>query len=118
MIYLGKQLQKDDLHIFFYREGVLFDPYSVQYTIFDCTTGKEEIIRQTTNSKPMRFDVGSYFVPIHIHPKIFRIGRHIIRWTYKDFIESEIKTSNDQFDVTRPVAYAGEFCRSTYAKEI
>jgi hypothetical protein len=115
MIYLGKLLTKDDLKAFIYCRDVIVDPFGILYTIFDCTTGKQEVIRQTINSKPMRFDVGSYFVPLHIHPKIFRIGKHLIRWQVQQYSNSVIQQAGEEFEITRPPAYAGEFCISKYA---
>lgn len=119
MIYLGKLLTKDDLKIFFFNsDGVTpIDPYHVVYTIFDCTHGGQEIIRQTINSVPMKFDHGSYFVPIHLHPKIFRPGHYVIQWSYKKFEDSELQMITQSFDVVTPTSYAGEFCKSTYANE-
>lgn len=115
MIYLGKLLTKDDLNVFLYHNDVIVDPFDISYTIFDCTTGKQEVIRQTINSKPMRFDVGSYFVPLHIHPKIFRVGKHLVRWKVQQYSNSLIQQAVEEFDVTRPPAYAGQFCKSKYA---
>jgi hypothetical protein len=119
MIYLGKLLTKEDLNVFFYNsDGVMpIDPYYVSYTMFDCTHGRQEIIRQTINSLPMKFDNGSYFVPIHLDPKVFRPGRHIIQWSYKKFQDTELQMVSESFDVIMPTKYAGEFCRSTYARE-
>jgi len=94
---------------------VAFDPYFVAYTIYDCTHGKEEIIRQTTNSKPMRADVGHYWAPFKVDPKLFRVGRHIIKWEYKRYFDSELEASASMFDITRPAAYSGEFCNTSYS---
>jgi hypothetical protein len=152
MIYLGKLLKEDDLHIFFYANSTVlsgdqdilntvtddlnstnftlnsyqstteavsipFDPYYVSYTIIDNTRCKNEIIRQTINSKPMKFDKGFYYAPIKISPRIFRIGRHYIVWSFRRFCDSALFTKKDSFDVIRPANYSGEFCRSTYAPD-
>lgn len=114
MIYLGKLLQKDDLPIFVYNNDVLIDPYYISYSICDCTTGKCERIRQTLNSIPMRFDVGSYFIPIHLDPLIFRVGRHVVRWVVQKYFDSSKIQSSNEFYVSRSPFYSGEFCRSTY----
>lgn len=121
MIYLGKLLKENDITISFVADdidsaGIAIDPYLVTYTIFDCTHGKSEIIRQTINSVPMKYDTGKYFVPLKIDPRIFRIGRHCIEWTYQRFIDYPLQTSKGQFDVVRDAHYSGEFCRSTYAQ--
>jgi len=92
-----------------------FDPYFVSYTIFDLTHGKEELIRHTTNSKPMRYGIGHYWVPLKINPRFFRIGRHLIKWEFKQYFDSEIQVSTEEFDIVRPAAFSGEFCASTYA---
>jgi hypothetical protein len=114
-----------------------FDPYFVSYTIIDQThskyetirqtnnnqvanyyftqtPGRDETIRQTTNSIPMRHGVGYYWVPIKIDPKLFRIGRYLIQWEYKQYFDSEIQASFEEFDVVRPAAYSGEFCNIVY----
>jgi len=119
MIYLGKLLTKDDLPIFFFNtDGITAtDPFYVSYTIFDLTKENQCVIRQTINSKPMCFDVGSYFVPIHLDPKIFRPGKYAIKWSYKKFIDSNLLSTVNTFDIVTPTKYGGEFCRSTYAKD-
>jgi len=148
MIYLGKLLKVDDVHIFFYANSqvelankdvldtaagtlnnpeftlntfessytqslTLVDPYYVSYTIFDNTQGKKEIIRQTINSIPMRYDTGIYYVPIKLHPRIFRVGSHIIEWSCRRFMNSNLRIVTDEFKITRNAAYAGEFCQSS-----
>ncbi|MDO8640932.1 MAG: hypothetical protein Q7R33_05260 [Nitrosarchaeum sp.] len=119
MIFLGKLLTKDDIKIFFYNSNhQLIDPFYVSYTVFDLTTGKQEIIRQTINSKPMRFDTGSYFVPLKLHPIIFRVGRHIVKWAFKQYDDSMLMRESQEFDITRPAEYAGEYCLSKYVKEV
>jgi len=62
----------------------------------------------------MKFDIGSYFVPLRIDPLIFRVGRHIIQWNIKQYYDSAINTYLQDFYVSRQAFYAGEFCRSTY----
>jgi len=123
VIYLGKLLKENDINIFFSADNqsgdgtVSIDPYCVLYTIYDCTTGKAEIIRQTINSKAMRFDTGHYFVPLKLHPRIFRVGRHKIEWMYKRFLESSLRREMMQFDITRTAHFSGEFCRSVYVND-
>jgi len=114
MIYLGKLLEKDDLHVFIYSGATLVDPYSITYTMFDCTQGKQEIIRQTINSKPMKFDTGSYFVPIKLDPKVFRIGRHLIRWSVMEIAGGSVQQATNDFAITRPPYFSGEFCNMKY----
>jgi len=121
MIYLGKLLKKDDITIAFYADdidsaGIAIDPFLVTYTIFDCTHGKSEVIRQTINSVPMRYDTGKYFVPLKIDPQVFRVGRHKIEWVYKRFEDYPLQTSLGEFDIVRDASYSGEFCRSVYAQ--
>ena len=93
---------------------VEFDPYHVRYTIYDLTHGLEEEMRHTVNSKPMRAAKGHYWAPLKINPRFFRIGRHMIKWEFKQYFDSELQVSVEEFDVVRPVAYAGEFCESVY----
>jgi hypothetical protein len=117
MIYLGKLLTNRDLKIFFFDiDGVTpVDPYYVSYTMFDLTHNKKEIISQTINNKPMKFDHGSYFAPIDLDPKVFRPGRHLIQWSFKRFSYNNIELMNATFDITRPTYWAGEFCKMPYA---
>lgn len=152
MIYLGKLLKENDLHIFLYADSTVLlddndtlntltdelndieftlntyqsssnrtlvpiDPYYISYTIIDNTHQKNEIIRQTVNSKPMKFATGFYYVPIRISSRLFNVGRHYIQWSFKRFCDSPLFTKKDSFDVVRPAAYSGEFCKSTYAKD-
>lgn len=131
MIYLGKLLRENDLNIFLYADKEVFmthtntteleltlvDPFYLSYTIFDCTTGQQEIIRQTINSKPLRYDTGIYYAGIKIHPQLFRVGRHIIQWSYKRYPESNLRKDSYTFDVMRATHYAGEYCRSNYSKD-
>jgi len=95
----------------------LIDPYYVSYTIFDCTQGQQEIIRQTINSRPLRYDTGIYYAGIKLHPNIFRIGRHIIQWSYKRYAESNLRKESSSFDVIRTAHYSGEFCKSSYSQD-
>ena len=114
MIFLGKTLTKDDLPIFIYSNGQLVDPCSITYTIFDCTTGKSEIIRQTINSKPMKFDKGCYFIPLRLNSQIFRTGRHIVQWQVKQYSDSDVQQVIKDFDIIRPAHFAGEFSNAKY----
>jgi hypothetical protein len=114
MIYLGKLLKQDDIKVFTYNGTELIDVDYITYVIYDCTTGKQEVIRQTENSVPMRFDVGSYFVPLHLDPKIFRVGRHRVRWQVKQFSDSIMQQATDEFDIIRRPMYNGDFCKQPY----
>lgn len=96
---------------------VLVDPYYVSYTIYDCTQGLQEIIRQTINTKPLRHDTGVYYAGIKLHPRIFRVGRHIIQWSYKRFPESNLRKESISFDIIRTAHYSGEFCKSQYSTD-
>jgi len=120
VIYLGKLLKENDLNIFFLvkdQSGTIsIDPYCVLYTIYDCTHNKSEVIRQTINSKAMRFDIGHYYVPLKLHPRIFHVGRHKIEWMYKRFPESNMRRQIMQFDISRNAHFSGEFCKSVYSE--
>ena len=115
MIYIGKLLEQTDLDVYIYYNNALIDPFSIFYSIFDCTKGKSELIKQTAHSQPMRFDIGSYFVPIRINPILFTTGRHLVKWQIQQNQGDEIKQVTEEFDVVRTANYAGEFFKSTYA---
>ena len=125
MIYLGKLLTKDDLSISFYTDqqgssdgsSILVDPFLVAYTVYDCSSGIQEIIRQTINSNPIRCDTGIYYAGIKLHPSIFRLGRHVIQWTFKRYPESSMRSESRTFDVVRRAHYSGEYCRTTYVND-
>lgn len=94
-----------------------FDPYFVSYTIFDKTHGYYEIMRPSAmNGKPMRKESGYYWVPIKIDPRFFRVGKYIVEWQFKQYFDSEMESSTEEFDITTPAAYSGEFCTTMYAK--
>ena len=115
MIWLGKLLTKDDIHVFTYDGAVLIDVDYIRYTIYDFTTGLQEVIRQTENSEPMRYDVGSYFVPLKLDPKVFRVGRHLVRWQIKKYFHTPLEQAMDEFDIARAAQYNGDFCKQQYA---
>lgn len=94
---------------------VPLDPCFISYTIVDCTHGREEIIRETMNSRPMRSAKGLYFAPLKIDPKLFTVGRHLILWHVKRHVDSQLEMFVQEFDVTRQASYSGEFSRSTYS---
>lgn len=94
-----------------------FDPYFVSYTIFDRTHGYYEVMRPSAmNGKPMRKEEGYYWVPIKIDPRFFRVGKYSIEWNFKQYFDSEMQASTEEFDVVTPAAYSGEFCTTSYAK--
>jgi hypothetical protein len=131
VIYLGKLLRENDLNIFLYAnkevlmndvnstdiELTFIDPFDISYTIFDCTHGRQEIVRQTINSKPLRHETGIYYAGIKVSPQIFSVGRHIIQWTFKRYPESNLRRESCTFDIVRTAHYVGEFCQSSYSKD-
>lgn len=94
-----------------------FDPYFISYTIIDCTHGREEVIRSTINSRPMKFQDGGYFAPFKVDPVYFRIGRHLILWQYRRYFDSTLESTVQDFNISRQAAYSGEFCASQYAED-
>jgi len=53
----GQTTTKEDLNVYFYIGGSLSDPFYVSYTIFDSTTGTDQIIGLPERSPEFSNDV-------------------------------------------------------------
>lgn len=93
----AQQLSKDELNAFFYLGGALSDPYSVTYTLYDSTTGTDEVIGLPERT-PIKFSVGSYYAPWTV-PEDEPTGLHKILWKYRETATSTVKERNEEFDV-------------------
>jgi hypothetical protein len=93
----GQTLTKEDLNVYFYIGGSLSDPYWVTYTLFDSTSGKDEIIGLPERI-PLKFGVGSYFAPWTV-PDDEPVGIHKIRWKYKDTATANEKQDVEEFQI-------------------
>lgn len=93
----GQTLTKDDLNVFFYVGGNLSDPYWATYTLYDSTSGFDEVIGLPERI-PIKFGTGSYFAQWTI-PDDEPVGTHKIRWKYKDSATSETKEDVEEFQV-------------------
>jgi len=93
----GQQLGKNDLNAFFYSGGKLSDPYSVTYTLYDATTGINQLIGMA-NRTPIKVDIGNFYAPWTVQSDE-PTGLHKIEWKYLDTATSEEKIKIEEFDV-------------------
>lgn len=93
----GQPLTKDDLNVYFYVGGNLSDPYWVTYTLYDSTSGTDEVIG-LPDRLPLKFGVGSYFAKWTV-PDDEPVGLHKIRWKYKETSGSQIKEDVEEFQI-------------------
>ena len=93
----GQTLTKDDLNAFFYVGGSLSDPFWATYTLYDSTTGSDQIIGLPDRT-PIKYSTGSYYAPWSV-PDDEPIGRHKITWKYKENSTSEIKIETEEFEI-------------------
>lgn len=93
----GQTTTKEDLNVFFYVNGSLSDPFTVSYTLFDSSTGTDEVIG-LPNRFPIKFGIGSFFAPWTI-PDDEPAGVHKIKWEYKEDATSETKIDIEEFNI-------------------
>jgi hypothetical protein len=93
----GQTLTKDDLNVYFYVGGSLSDPYWVTYTLYDSTSGTDEIIGLPERI-PIKFGAGSYFAQWTV-PDDEPVGVHKIRWRYKESVTSVEKQDIEEFQI-------------------
>lgn len=93
----GKVLTKDDLNIYLYNGGNLTDPFSLNYTILDCTGDTEDVIG-LPNRIPIKFATGSFYAPWTI-PDDEPNGLHKVVWRFKDTATGEEKVEKEEFQV-------------------
>ncbi len=103
----GDTSSRDNLNVYIYDKlGRLMDPYSITFSIYDITTGTENLIGGA-DRLPIKFAVGSYFAPWQI-PEEEPLGRHKIVWKIKENITSTIVTSVEEFDVVSRLTIINE----------
>jgi hypothetical protein len=93
----GQPLTKDDLNVYFYIGGSLSDPFWLTYTLYDSTSGTDEIIG-IPERVPIKFGAGSYYAPWTV-PDDEPVGLHKIRWRYKESATSAEKQDIEEFAV-------------------
>lgn len=93
----GQTLTKNDLNVYFYVNGNLSDPYWVTYTLYDSTSGTDEVIGLPDRT-PLKFSTGSYFAPWTI-PEDEPLGIHKIRWKYRESATTETKEDVEEFQI-------------------
>ena len=101
----SQALTKNELNAYFYIGGNLSDPYWVTYTLFDCTSGNDEIIGLAERT-PIKFETGSYYAPWTV-PDDEPLGLHKIRWRYKEASSSVEKIEVEEFQIIPPCAGIG-----------
>jgi hypothetical protein len=93
----GQTLTKDDLNVFFYVGANLSDPYWASYTLYDCTSGHDEVIGLPERT-PLKFTTGGYFAPWTV-PDDEPVGLHKVRWRYKETATSSIRDDVEEFQI-------------------
>jgi len=96
----SQTLTKDDLNAYFYINGHLSDPFSVTYTLFDSTTGTDEVIGLPDRT-PIKYATGSFYAPWTV-PDDEPIGAHKIVWKFKENATSIVKQDTEDFDIAGP----------------
>jgi hypothetical protein len=93
----GQMTTKDELNVYFYIGGSLSDPFWISYTLYDSTSGTDEVIG-LPDRVPVKFDAGSYYAPWTV-PDDEPTGIHKIKWSYKESSTSETKNDIEEFQV-------------------
>jgi hypothetical protein len=105
----GASTTETDLPISFDRQGCLTDPYSVTFSFFDCTdcaSVTPELIGASRRI-PVKIGVGKYYPPITIDADE-PVGKHFIRWYWKESANDVEKTIDREFDVIPSQAITGQ----------
>jgi hypothetical protein len=93
----GQTLTSGDLNAFFYVGGNLSDPFWVTYTLYDSSSGTDQIIGLPDRT-PIKYATGSFYAPWST-PTDEPLGHHKISWKYKQDATSEIKIDTEEFEV-------------------
>jgi hypothetical protein len=88
----------------------LIDPYRLEYSVYDYTTGIEVLIGAPTNA-PVRISLGQYYAQIVIAADT-NIGVWRIRWTIQEMSTDPVYQSVQEFQVVGssviPVSFSGD----------
>jgi len=84
--------------------GDLIDPYRLEYTIYDVTTGIEVLMGSPANT-PIRTSLGQYYAQVGI-PGDSNIGDWLIRWTIQETSVDPVYQSVQEFNVIGDSAIA------------
>ena len=96
----SQTVAKEDLNVFFYVAGTLSDPFVVTYTLYESTTGTDQVIGLPDRT-PIKFATGSYYAPWTIADDE-PVGLHKISWKYRESATSEIKIDTEEFQIIPP----------------
>lgn len=103
----GDTTSRDNLNVFIYDKlNRLMDPYSITFSIYDITTGQENLIG-SADRLPIKFAVGSYFAPWQI-PEDQPLGLHKIIWKIKENVTSDFVTSSEEFEIVSKLSIINE----------
>jgi len=105
----GTTTGQDDLPITFDKQGCLTDPYSLVFDYWDCTDCASTVPELIGAARriPVKFGVGKYYAPITIDSDE-PVGKHFIRWYYKESANDVEKTIDRSFDVIPSAAITGQ----------
>ena len=103
----GDSTSKDNLNVFIYdRSGSLKDPYSITFSLYDCTSGSDVLI-SPADRVPIKFAVGSFYGPWRI-PDAQNIGTHKVIWTVKETAASTAVSTTEQFEIVSRLTIVDE----------
>jgi hypothetical protein len=80
-----------------YKTGNYIDPYLIQYSVFDFTTGIEVLQGSPVNT-PLRISKGVYYASVNI-PADGNIGMWRIHWTLQEYASDPVYQSVQEFQV-------------------
>src|SRR4030066_1932031 len=93
----GQTLTKNELNVYYYVGGSLSDPYWATYTLYDSTSGTDEVIG-LPDRIPIKFGTGSYFAQWTV-PDDEPVGLHKICWKYRESATSQTKEDIEEFQI-------------------
>lgn len=108
----GISTTEKDLIIMFDKQGCAADPYSVSFDYIDCTDCAGNplvtpVIIGNPNRIPVKIGVGKFYPPITIASDE-PLGKHLIRWHYKESATDTEKIIDREFDVITSQAITEE----------
>ena len=104
----GDTTSKDNLNVFIYdTQNRLKDPYTITCDLYRVTCDGTLQIIGAPDRLPIKFAVGSYFVPWKIDDDEI-IGKHQIVWKVKEKPTSTIITQTEEFEIVSKLTVINE----------
>lgn len=92
----GQSAGPDDLTQLVYRDGVLTDPFSVEYEVYEVTTGTPALVQ--AREPATRSDTGIYYAP-YVVPLAAVVGDWLVKWYIVEVGAGPELTMNLKFNV-------------------